>query len=170
MQYRYFQIRSGPVYQAMETLKRERELALKAHFDFATRLGASAPLVSPQGKCVGMAFDIPPDLHKWKAQYQAYTPRANTREGKALVKAMQGLPPIPDYNRVLSLVGLEGYCIEHEHRLCKPSVCAILSDRFFMRYPQAEISPRWQAPADWQEVKEWEMARVLDERHVTRAA
>lgn len=162
MLFRYFHVKKGHLLQSLALLSKERESAIAAIFSYAQSKGATAPLCTPQGVCIGLGFSDAPDLKVWKEEYGGYTPRGNTAAGKQLIQEMRALPHIPSWRESLKSVKLNDYCVEENERLYHAGLAGSLDSRVFVKLPVS--SQPWVAPRSWIEIKEWQFLQFMQEK------
>lgn len=166
MLFRYFHVKKGPLLQSLSLLSKERESAIAALFSYAESKGATAPLCTPKGVCIGLGFPEAPDLKVWKEEYDGYTPRGNTAAGKILIQEMRELPRIPSWNESLKSVKLDDYCLEEKERLYHAGLAGSLDSRVFVKLPVNSTHP-WEPPKSWIEIEEWQFLQFMQEKEDT---
>lgn len=171
IQSRYYRVDSGALPAAAKALHEQREAARAVIFGLLTELGASGFCFSnTDGKVNGIEFKQRPDQALWKPARNSYWPKVNNAVGKALVKRLNDLPKYPPLASALACVGIrhdspmllgDGRCWFATLTGCP--VRGIWFVTIPSLAPHGEPGQRFTPPADWVELKRWEVEREIEE-------
>lgn len=106
---RYFKVTTGPLIKA---LKHHREVTKQSHVEYesiCTEVGADVgKFYQRDGKLVGFIFSGSPDQEVFKKGKYGWTPKKNTKRGKAIAKQVAAVKT-SDVKDCLKEVGLGNY-------------------------------------------------------------
>lgn len=145
------------------------------------------------GSLAGFGFDSTPDLAVFKkVENDIYYPKKSTKAGKDICAQISKLPKVEPIDDALKVSGLHPFfCLSGEatrsgFRMHSASICGSDKAGWFAVVPWRDEDPKvleeykaersagtrgrseldhllWTPPAEWVEVKEWEMKKALDE-------
>lgn len=118
MEYLYYKVTKGPVWDAVETLRDERVAAIDNLHDFCERVGAvEGDFYGNERHISALKFKTCPD--GWKPEPGAYgyfSPKGSSKEAMALRKELGSLA-IPGPERLQELLGLHYFSFMHGRRI-----------------------------------------------------
>lgn len=192
MYFRFFRVTEGELLDELSRLTDERNRAAEEALKLSRKLGATNFHVWSRGGLAGFVFEKEPDQKAWcRADRKTglYWPRKNTVEGKAIWKEIKGLPPIPNVQKALAIVGLDySFPVICDDRNGYSPVAWGWVDKgvVFVKVPWRDIDPAemeeykaarakgtrmscmldhllWEPPSYMVEIKEWEMLKETEE-------
>lgn len=188
MNYRYFRFTEGPVCEAANQLD-DLGRAWREEVQNLTHEMGCERVYLYDDKVRLAGFSKPREGEKdWKkTRFGHYWPKKNTKGGKELLAKIATLPKcVPIGNCVRSYgIFTDFPCIIEGHTAALPQVFGG-KGLWFLMVPWAEYDPQtlaeyksereagnrfsaefdhalWEAPADWQEVKRWQVEKEIDE-------
>lgn len=191
MYQRYFRVTSGPLLEKAREIETQREQARAEMIAFVNEIGADNALHYRNGGCAGFKFKSSPDKKVWKQpnSFDAYMPRKNTAEGRAMQERIKALPAITPVADAIEVIGLEANCpvlIEGRVGHCSTLTGSAHLGVLFVGVPWRDVSPEqiasyrqeneagrsfsmemehlcWKPSADMVEIKRWELDKEVDE-------
>lgn len=191
MYQRYFRVTNGPMLEKAREIETQREQDRAAMIAFCNEIGAENALHYRDGSCAGFKFKSSPDKNVWKQpnSFNAYMPRKNTAEGRAMqerIKALSTIAPVAD---AIKVIGLEANCpvlIDGRAGYCSTLTGSAHLGVLFVGVPWRDVSPEeiasyrqeneagryfsiemehlcWEPSADMVEIKRWELEKEIDE-------
>lgn len=171
IQSRYYRVDSGALPAAAKALHEQREAARLEISALLTALGASGFYSSNlDGRVNGIEFGHRPDDTLWKISRGSYWPKLSTATGKRLAGRLEVLPKFPPMTSALACAG-----IRHDFPMllgegkCWFATLTGCPDRgiWFVTIPtlapEGEPGQRFTPPAEWVEVKRWQVEREIEE-------
>lgn len=189
---RHFRVDSGPVIEATRRIHEERQASLSAIKELINSVGAEDAKVSKSGAVLGFTFKGSPDNKTWKLTKRGwYWPKLNSNAGRDLAKRIKSLPTYPDFDSALTEAGLHPHSpalidewkgIGHYPTLTGHPDIGV----WFVNVPWRDIDADeleqykkeraagtrfclsmdhllWAPPAEFKEVKEWQVLKELEE-------
>ena len=190
---RYFRITEGPMVEEIDRLFELRIAAGKLYADLAVKHGATgANNYQRSGTFAGFSFAESPDkaVYRLDSKTRLWIPRKNVPAGKAIWEEINSLPSPSPVEHALRLVGLEPGLpmLTDAGRWYAPTLWGFGAPRniWFVSVPWKDIDPSrleqyraekaegkqfngeldallWQPPANWQEVKSWQIEKETEE-------
>ncbi|MBD1553859.1 hypothetical protein [Pseudomonas typographi] len=190
---RYFRITEGPVVDEIDRLFDLRIAAGKLYQDLATKYGAAeAQVYERSGSFAGFTFATPPDqiVYRRDKRTRLWLPRKNVPGGKAIWEEIDSLPTTSPIAHALRLVDLEPGLpmLTSGGRWYAPCLWGFGAPHniWFVSVPWKDVDPEklaayraekaegkcfdrgldaliWEPPADWAEVKSWQIEKEAEE-------
>lgn len=193
---RYFRITEGPVVDEINRLQDIRVAAAALYMALAEKHGAlSANNYDHSGTFAGFTFKETPDtsIYRMLKKHRLWVPR-KTGAGKAIWAEIDAIDAPKPVDRALLLVNLYpgAPCLMEGGRWYAPTVWGYYKpvNIWFISVPWKDVDPAelaqykldreagsrvdsnlehlsWEAPADWTEVKSWQIEKESEELNAT---
>lgn len=187
---RYFEIKDAATLARINEILTSRRAHKAAIVALRDRLGAVSVYWNDQGQIAAFEFEQKPDLSAWKEVGGNYMPRLNTKAGKAIQAMIDELGDPPGaIHDALRVAGLSvGLCLVGNGKGYRPSICGFEGEaaRWFAVVPWYDEQPEtlerykeeraagtrmscnldhllWTPPAEWVQLKEWEVKKAIDD-------
>lgn len=187
--YRYFRIKDEATNVLIQHyFEREREYA--AHIkEIMLDIGATGSRkYNGSGKCAGFTFpkDHVVDMDIYKRTESAFLPKKNCKAGRELWKRIDSKSAPGSVDDVMIPVGLRDIAFFKGMRLYHNSLCGGPKCGYYAVTPWYDVDPKeleeykkdnesgcrgdseldhllWVPPVEWEEIKEWQMKKEMDE-------
>jgi hypothetical protein len=189
---RYFRITAGPVVDEIDRLFELRIAAGKLYAELAVKYGATGSSnYDRTGTFAGFTFATPPDqsVYRLEKKTRLWVPRKRGR-GEAIWSDIKALPAPSPIEHALRLANLEPGLpmLTDAGRWYAPTLWGFGAPRnvWFVSVPWKDVDPEklaeykaakatgssfyrnldaltWEAPADWTEVKSWQIEKESEE-------
>ena len=190
---RYFRITQGPMVDEIDRLFELRIAAGKLYDELAVKHGATGSKnYDRAGTFAGFTFATAPDqdIYRRDKKTRLWVPRKNTPAGKAIWADIKSLPTPAPIEHALRLVDLEPGLpmLTDAGKWYAPTLWGYGAPRniWFVSVPWKDVDSDeleqyrtikaaktgfdrdldallWEAPADWTEVKRWQVEKEADE-------
>lgn len=185
---RYFDMKDGPTAQRLAELIALRDIYMAALNVIKNEIGADNIYTYQQGGrlcCFKFSKNPGPDFKKMES---GFLPKKTTKSGKVLAERIAAIPVPPSVHSCLEVVGMgDGHwCLQDGLTIYNASICGSPKAGWFAVIPWMDVDPKvleqyrkdreagthgngnydhllWTAPAEWVEVKEWEMKKAMDD-------
>lgn len=190
---RYFRITEGPIVAEIDRLFELRTAAGKLYAELAVKYGATgASNYDRSGTFAGFTFAGRPDqdVYRLDKKTRLWVPRKNVPAGKAIWAEIKSLPAPAPIEHAMRLAGLEPGLpmLTDSGKWYAPTLWGYGAPRniWFVSVPWKDVDPEkleqykvdkaagthfnrdldallWEAPADWTEVKRWQIEKEAEE-------
>lgn len=197
---RYFRFTEGPLIAEIDRLFDLRQAAGALYKQLADKYGATeANVYDRSGTFAGFVFTTPPDKNVYRrdAKTRLWVPRKNVPAGKEIWADIKQLPNPEPIENALRLAGLEPGMpfITDAGRWYAPGIWGHGAPRniWFVVVPWKDVDPQkleeykaikaakkgfdcdleallWTPPAEWTEVKHWQVEKEAEEIQAAIAA
>lgn len=197
MYFRFFKVIGGETLEKTREILEQRIAAKKVIGQFLDEVGAIGFYPSrSSGKVSSLQFQSIPDRALYKESGSGFRPKKTSTESKALLERMEALPIYPDFNLALKHAGLpcdcpaiidgnRGYFASFAGGNCKDGPLFVKVP--WQAVPESELEQyrkdraagthyclsldflQWVPPGDWQELKEWEFLKELEEHKAAKS-
>ncbi len=187
---RYFAIKDAATIETIEAIMDEKIAYGKAINEIGKEVGAKQAWQTTEGSFYGFDFEETPDRSLWKQtrHKDAWKPKLSSRAGKALSKRIGDIPKPRMAEDALEPHGLRGGFSGGMFVGTKVLLVTIAGSSekgWFVSLPWQDRNPAeieqykkdreqkkqfdstldhlcWTPPAEWEEVKEWQVLKALD--------
>lgn len=193
MNYRYFRFAEGPICeQANQLWAQLKAWRVEAH-ELGLSLGCENTFMYDTPPRLAGFSKPSSDLKHWKTLRNGnYWPKKNTKEGREILARIEALPKAIPVGLAVREYGIftDHPCIIEGRTAVFPQIFGG-EGLWFLMVPWAEYEPEklaeykrdreagmrfsaeydhaiWEAPADWHEVKRWEMEKEIEEYNAAK--
>ena len=196
---RYFRFTTGPVADEIDRLQDLLIAAHKRYHEIGEKCGAKEVQTYHSGGFAGFVFAETPDqdVYRFLKKHRLWVPRKNTPGGKAVWAQFQDIPRPDAIETALHLVDLTPGlpCLFDGGKWYAPVLWGFgkPTSVWYVSVPWQERDPeelkqykldraaggncnsklehlQWEAPADWTEVKEWQITKEVEEIDAAKKA
>lgn len=190
---RYFRITAGPITDEIARLAELRSAAGELYAELAVKYGATGSSnYDRSGAFAGFTFAERPDqdVYRLDKKTRLWVPRKNVPSGKVIWSDIKSLPTPAPIENAMRLAGLEPGLpmLVDSGKWYAPTMWGYGAPRniWFVSVPWMDVDPErleqykvdkaagkhynrdldallWEAPADWTEVKRWQIEKEAEE-------